>query len=49
MIKIEINIETDETDEEYTLWPNGEWTLPKKSEIKINIKKKTEEKNKKEE
>lgn len=37
-MKIEINIETNDRDQEYTMWPYGEREAPPESTLKINVK-----------
>ena len=37
-MKINIQIETNDKNQEYTLWPYGEWELSKESEVNIIIK-----------
>lgn len=36
-MKVEINIKTNDSSNEYTLSPYWDWLPPKQSEIKINI------------
>lgn len=37
-MKIEINIETNDRNWEFTLWPHWERESPPESELKINVK-----------
>ena len=38
-MKIVINIEKDDEDTEYELWPDWEWIKKEETEVEINIKK----------